>query len=1110
MRSLPFLYLTFSLCLCNLESSAVDWIPYGPPGGAVLNLLSDPGQQTFYAVCSSQIYQSTDEGDSWNALAPPESQYEYYADGAVVGDDTPTLLAALYTGGLRRWNPTSRSWETANNGITPPPSGYALQGFDLSVGGVAGNRVFFGCSTGLYYSDNQGELWTKIPYPNDAYPPSKVEAASDGGVFIYTYTPIRIAPKVTDATFFVGKPGLPYRSLDQTMIWPNPANPQELLLTFPYYPTQEDFSVFYSTDGGENWTLPSQGTVPTSGLRGLWLGGAPTILGATGTWTLDPMQQKWSPGFDFGRSSGWRILPLPSVNAYLLGSQDRGIWKTVNGGAMWEYSSNGMKPFGSIYAMAANLSDEKTIYVGLQQSGVWMTDDDAGTWREMNQGFQSDPAYGFSIRSLAINPTNPNHLLAGTETTGGLPAVVYQSFDGGESWAPISNGPTNICIKVHFVRTTPGVILLGTLGGGVWRSPDNGTNWSSDPVFPQYSNITDITEEAGGRLFACQTATFNTQGGIYISDNAGANWTFSMAAGGFRSMAADPLVPGRVMGGYEAGGTHLSVDNGATWNPASTGLPGYLGGSGAVEGLVAHPTVSGIYYLALTGYGVYETRNDGGQWTAIGGGGWPLALSIRNEGTLFSASGGILASKLEVPIVDLPDTPTPTPTGPIPTPTPTPPSNPPTWFPGPRTPTPTPVQSLNVGMTMWGVSISPKSPATTGSVSVGVTLYNDSRADLTNVAIECSWSLEGGPWNSMGRVVLPNLMRNFELEIPAAASFQPTAGGTYTVRATLDPDNAIEESNEVDNVREASFYVRAGGGDFTPPTGGVRAAGGNPFTSNWDVGLEFFATDVGSGVAFLRLEAFAFNPYSGGLASYYDSGWVDFRSYYPFLSSLIWTGDIDAYAVNYADWEGNVSNTYWAAVTYCQTQFTEFVFYDEIVYYPFYMGFGQHATISLQNVWGDADLFVIAPSDPPGYGSWFSQNEGSTSENIAFTAPEEGVYWIGVFGYDWSEYRLLCSGSSKIAEADAGARSMRKDRRAPSLDSPGNGTLIERGINVPTPGVDFDGNGILNSLDLFYLAANWGLKSGDPGYDARCGALAPAEPVGSGHLLKWMSAMERR
>lgn len=1108
MRSLPFLYLAFSLFLCNVESSAVDWIPYGPPGGAVLNLISDPEQQAFYAVCSSQVYQSTDEGDSWNALAPPEYQYDYYVDGAVVGDDEPELLAALYTGGLRRWNPTSRSWETANNGITPPPSGYALQGFDLSVGGVDGNRVFFGCSTGLYYSDNQGELWTKIPYPNDAYPPSKVEAASDGGVFIYTYTPIRVAPNLTDATFFVGKPGLPSRSLDQTMIWPNPANPLELLLTFPYYPTQEEFSAFYSTDGGENWTLPSQGTVPTSGLRGLWLGGAPTILGATGTWTLDPMQQKWSPGFDFGRSSGWRILSLPSANEYLLGSHDRGIWKTVNGGAMWEYSSNGMKAFGNIHGMTANLSDEETLYVGMQQSGVWMTDDDAETWREMNRGFRPDPAYGFSIRSLALDPFNPNHLIAGTEATGGLPAVVYQSFDGGESWSPVSNGPTNICFKIYFVKKTPGVILLGTLGGGVWRSPDNGTTWSSDPVFPQYSNINDIVEEAGGRLFAAQAATFNTQGGIFISDNAGADWTFSMAAGGFRSMAADPLIPGRLMGGYEAGGTYSSTDNGVTWNPAATGLPGYYGGYGAIGDLIAHPTVSDIFYVALSSYGIYETRNQGGQWTAIGGGGWPMALSIRDEGTLFTYSEGVLASKLEVPIVDLPDTPTPTPTGPISTPTPTPPSNPPTWFPGPRTPTPTPVQSLNVGMTSWGVSISPKSPSTTGAVSVGVTLYNDSRAELTNVAIECSWSREGGPWNSMGRLVLPNLMRNFELEIPAAASFQPTTGGTYTVRASIDPDNAIEESNEVDNVREASFYVRAGGVDFTPPTGSIVAAGGSPFTSNWDVNLSLPASDSGSGVAFMRVEAFFFNPVSGGLGSYFDTGWIDYQSNFSLASLLIFTGDIDAYAVNYADWEGNISPTYWTAVTYCESLLTEFVFYDEIVYYPFYLQYGQKANITLNNVWGDADLFVIAPSDPPGYASWFSQNDGITSENISLTGFEEGVYWIGVFGYDWSEYRLLCSGGFKGKDSPKGTR--RKDRREPSIDTPGNGSLIARGISVPTLGVDFDGNGILNSLDLFYLAANWGLKSGDPGYDARCGALAPAEPVGSGHLLRWMSAMERR
>ncbi len=407
LHSLCFLLFLF----LTLHSSATDWEPYGPPGGTVLALTSDPDQQTQYAICSSQVYQTTDQAMTWQPLAPPNS-YDYYSDGVAVGSETPTLIVSLNTGGLVTWNPGTRTWDSANNGINPPPSGYALQGFDLSVGGVDGNRVFFGCSTGLYYSDNRGGSWTKIPYPNDTYFPTKVEAASDGSVFIYTYTPIRIAPNLIDTSFFVGKPGLPYRSMEQTMIWPNPANPQELLLTFPYYPTSDVTSVFYSSDGGENWTQPSLGAVPTDGRNGLWLGGEPVILGASGTHVLDMARQTWTAGFDFGRKSGWSLLKLPGAGNYLLGSHDRGVWRTTDGGATWTYSSEGMNSYGNIQALATHLSDEDTLYIGMQQAGVWKTDDDALTWREMNTGFHPDPAYGFSIRSLAVDPAvlNTNFL----------------------------------------------------------------------------------------------------------------------------------------------------------------------------------------------------------------------------------------------------------------------------------------------------------------------------------------------------------------------------------------------------------------------------------------------------------------------------------------------------------------------------------------------------------------------------------------------------------------------------------------------------------------------------------------------------------------------------
>ncbi|MCA9412195.1 MAG: hypothetical protein KC944_13350 [Candidatus Omnitrophica bacterium] len=1111
MRPLPLLCLLLSSSVCPFFASATDWQPYGPPGGAVRALVSDAGEQTHFAICSEQVYQSTDQGLSWNPLAPPDS-YQTYADGVVVGSETPTLLVCLDTGGIRRWNPSAQSWETANNGLGDPGS-YALQGFDLSIAEPNATRVFFGSSVGLYYTDNNGGFWTEIPYPNDSYLPTKVQAASDGSVFIYTYTPIRIAPNLVDTSFFVAKPGLPTRALDQAMIWPNPSDPMELLLTFPYYPTFDVNSVYYSADGGENWTQPSLGAVPTDGLKGLWLGGSPVILGASGTYVLDDLRLTWSQGFDFGRKSGWSLLKLPGADRYLRGSQDRGVWRTVDGGAIWDYSSEGMNSYGDIRAMATHLSEQDTLYVAVSQS-VWKTVDDGLTWQELNNGLKADGAYGFSIRSLAIDPNDPLHLIAGSEVTGGLPASLYQSFDGGESWTPAESGPTNICVKIHFVKGASGVVLAGTLGQGVWRSTNNGTSWSSDAVFPQYSNITDIVQESGGRLFACQTATFNTQGGVYISDNGGESWTFSEASGGFRHMAADPLVGGKVMGGYEAGGPYITTDNGLTWNLANTGLPGYAGGYGAIEDLIAHPSVSDVYYIALAGYGVYETQNAGGEWKFLDPEMGdpdiraPLVLSTRDEGTMFAADRGVYASKLEVPIVDLPDTPTPTTTQVIATPTPTNPSPPPTWFPGPRTPTPTPVQSVNVGMTIWGVSVAPKSPSTTGNVTVGIVLYNDSRVNLENVGIDAYWSKDGGAFNHFARMTLPTLRLNSEVEVPSVGSFQPSEAGTYTVQVKIDNENAIEESNELDNDRQTSFYVRAGGVDTTPPTGDIMAAGGSPFTSSWDVYLNLPATDAGSGVAFMRIEAFFFNPYSGGLGSYFDSGWIDYQSGLWFSSLLIFTGDIDAYAVNYADWEGNISPTYWTAVTYCQTQFTEFVFYDEIVYYPFYLQYGQKANITLNNVYGDADLFVVAPSDPPGYASWFSQNDGIASENISITGYEEGVYWIGVFGYDWSEYRLLCSGGFKGMESPK--NSQRKDRRGPEIDTPGNGTLIARGISVPTLGVDFDGNGVLNSLDLFYLATNWGMKSGDPGYDARCGALAPEERVGSKHLLRWMSGKERR
>jgi photosystem II stability/assembly factor-like uncharacterized protein len=83
------------------------------------------------------------------------------------------------------------------------------------------------------------------------------------------------------------------------------------------------------------------------------------------------------------------------------------------------------------------------------------------------------------IRSLAINPADPNVVFAGTYGSG-----VYRSTDGGLSFAPSSSGLNPEAIIASIVvhpkwagNPRKGRVFAGDHRSGVYLSEDGGTTW---------------------------------------------------------------------------------------------------------------------------------------------------------------------------------------------------------------------------------------------------------------------------------------------------------------------------------------------------------------------------------------------------------------------------------------------------------------------------------------------------------------------------------------------------------------------------------------------------------------------------------------------------------
>lgn len=205
--------------------------------------------------------------------------------------------------------------------------------------------------------------------------------------------------------------------------------------------------------------------------------------------------------------------------------------------------------------------NNQTLYLGTAQGGVWRSTNNGATWTPI-----ADNEASLAIGSLAIDPTNPNVIYAGT-------------------------GEGNSSADCYY-----GAGLLKTTDGGVsWRLIQ-GPNSATTPQFPAFRGVA---------IMHVAIDPSNTRT-IYLCTRT--------------ASAAGPANGGSVAG-YTPGqrGLWKSTDGGETWRFLDV-----VGGNTTVTAndLIFDPQNSNTIYVALAGRGVYRSRNGGepGSWQLLAGG----------------------------------------------------------------------------------------------------------------------------------------------------------------------------------------------------------------------------------------------------------------------------------------------------------------------------------------------------------------------------------------------------------------------------------------------------------------------------------------------------------
>ena len=199
-------------------------------------------------------------------------------------------------------------------------------------------------------------------------------------------------------------------------------------------------------------------------------------------------------------------------------------------------------------------------YIGAASGGLWKTTDGGVSWESI-----FDTQEASSIGSIAITPTNPDIVWAGTgETFVIRPAHamgdgIYKSEDAGKTWKKMGLEKTGRIGRIVVHPTNPNIVYAAALGHtygpqqdrGVYKTVDGGLTWERIFFVDENTGAADIAlnpKDPDQLLVGMWSIHINTWGlrsggpggGIYRSLNGGKSWE-ALSAKGLPGGADNPV-----------------------------------------------------------------------------------------------------------------------------------------------------------------------------------------------------------------------------------------------------------------------------------------------------------------------------------------------------------------------------------------------------------------------------------------------------------------------------------------------------------------------------------------------------------------------------------------
>jgi photosystem II stability/assembly factor-like uncharacterized protein len=241
-------------------------------------------------------------------------------------------------------------------------------------------------------------------------------------------------------------------------------------------------------------------------------------------------------------------------------NEERGVFRTVDGGATWEKVLYIDHNTGAI-TVEMDPTDPQTLFAALWEhrvapwengrfsgtnSGIYKSTDGGSTWRHLTEGLP--PAIDrLGATGIGIAPSDSDRIYA--TVTSSSARGIYRSDDGGESWRRVSDDRRlSGDIRVH--PENPDRVFVGTTAS--YRSDDGGYTWTSIKGAPggdDYQRIWINPDHPDIMLFTADQ-------GATVTVNGGRTWSswYNQPTAQLYHVTTDNQFPYWVYGGQQESG----------------------------------------------------------------------------------------------------------------------------------------------------------------------------------------------------------------------------------------------------------------------------------------------------------------------------------------------------------------------------------------------------------------------------------------------------------------------------------------------------------------------------------------------------------------------------